>query len=209
MAMRRPLGPFGLHLARILRLALPLGALALLSTVFLLSRGVDPQRAVEMSDIDVEELTREPRVGGARFAGVTQDDTALTISARSVRSTGDLRESGPLLLRLDMPQGELQFPSGRVALFQAQEGRIDQSEDEILLRGDVVLETSDGYRMTMPELISAIQTTHMRGLGGISGDAPAGEISADSVELRHSAQADGGYLLAFKGNVRLIYRPDE
>lgn len=209
MGMNSRFGPMGAQIARIVRLALPLGALALLSTVFLVSRGIDPQRAVEMSEIDVEELTREPRVGGARFAGVTQDDTAMTISARSVRSTGDLRDGGPILLLLDTPQGALQFPSGRNALFQGAEGRIDQAEDEISLRGSVVLETSDGYRVTMPELISAIQTTHVRGLGGITGHAPAGEISADSVELLQSGGQDGGYLLAFKGNVRLIYRPDE
>ena len=209
MDMGSLFGPLSTQIGRLLRLALPLGALALLSTVFLVSRGIDPQRAVEMSQIDVEELTREPRVGGARFAGVMQDSTALTISARSVRSTGDMRENGPILLLLDMPHGELQFTSGRTARFEGQEGRIDQSEDEILLRGSVLLETSDGYRVTMPELISAIQTTYVRGLGGIEGDAPAGEISADSVELTQSQAQDGGYLLAFKGNVRLIYLPDD
>lgn len=198
----------GASVIQILRLALPLGALALLSTVFLLSSGVDPQRAVEMSDINVEELTREPRIGEARFAGVTNDATALTIVAHSVRSIGDLREDGPVLLYLDTPRGELEFPTGRIATFRGTEGRIDQSRDEIMLSGSVVLETSDGYLMTMPKLVSAIQTTHVQGTGGITGQAPAGDISADTVELTPSEQDSEGYLLAFKGNVRLIYFPD-
>jgi len=201
--------PLGVSVNQILRLVLPLSALALLSTVFLLSTGVDPQRAVEMSDINVEELTREPRIGEARFAGVTIDATAITIVAHSVRSAGDLREDGPVLLYLDTPRGELEFPTGRIATFRGAEGRIDQSQDEIMLQGAVVLETSDGYIMTMPTLISAIQTTHVQGMGGIAGQAPAGDISADTVELTLSDDETEGYLLAFKGNVRLIYFPDD
>ena len=204
---RSPL--LGVSVIQILRLVLPLSALALLSTVFLLSSGVDPQRAVEMSDLNVEELTREPRIGEARFAGVTNDATAMTIVAHSVRSVGDLREEGPLLLYLDTPRGELEFPVGRIATFRGEEGRIDQSQDEVMLQGAVVLETSDGYVMTMPKLISAIQTTHVQGMGGITGQAPAGDISSDTVELTLSDERTDGYLLAFKGNVRLIYFPDD
>lgn len=200
--------PLGESVIQILRLVLPLGALALLSTVFLLSSGVDPQRAVEMSDINVEELTRDPRIGEARFAGVTAEATALTIVAHSVRSVGDLREDGPVLLYLDTPSGELEFPTGRIATFRGAEGQIDQLQDQITLSGSVVLETSDGYLMTMPKLVAAIQSTHVRGSGGITGQAPAGDISADTVELTPSEEQSDGYLLAFKGNVRLIYFPD-
>lgn len=206
--MRSRFWALGGSFGKLLRLALPLGALALLSTVFLVSGGIDPQRAVDLSDIDIAELTREPRVGGARFAGVTQDDTAITIAAHSVRSIGDMRGGGPLRLVLDAPRGELQFSTGRVALFGAQEGQINQAADEIILLGAVTVETSDGYHLTMSELISAIQTTYLQGQGGVTGFGPAGEISADSFKLYQSQGQADGYVLAFKGNVRLIYFPE-
>lgn len=202
-------GLLGRQIAQLLRVALPLGALALLSTVFLVPRGIDPQLAVDMSQIDVEDLARDPRVGGARFAGMTRDGTAVTISAQTVRSTEDLRDNGPIHLLLDAPDGELQFSSGRKAVFRGQEGRIDQAQDEITVQGSVMLETSDGYRVNMAELISAIETTHVQGFGGITGHGPAGDITADSLELTQTDAQSGGYLLAFKGNVRLIYFPDD
>ncbi len=202
-------GLLGRQIAQLLRVALPLGALALLSTVFLVPRGIDPQLAVDVSQIDVEDLARDPRVGGARFAGMTRDGTAVTISAQTVRSTEDLQDNGPIHLLLDAPDGELQFSSGRKAVFRGQEGRIDQAQDEITVQGSVMLETSDGYRVNMAELISAIETTHVQGFGGITGHGPAGDITADSLELTQTDAQSGGYLLAFKGNVRLIYFPDD
>jgi lipopolysaccharide export system protein LptC len=198
-----------MSLFRLLRLVLPLGALVLLSTVFLVSRSIDPQRAVELADMDVTELAREPRIGTARIAGVTREDTALMIEAESVRSLGDLQQSGPVHLTLTAPNGALNFPSGRVAQFRSDTGELDQTRDQIVMRGGVLLETSDGYRLAMSELISRLQSTHVTGLGGIEGDGPAGSISADRVELTAKTGGSGGYLLAFSGNVRLIYLPED
>lgn len=195
--------------SRVLRVTLPLGALVLLSTVFLVSRSIDPKRAIELADIDIAELTREPRIGTARFAGVTQDNTALVISAETVRSRDDVQQGGPMHLRLAGPEGELQFAAGRIATFRAEHGTLDQAGDQLDMQGNVVLETSDGYIAQMPELVSALQRTHVVGTGGITGVAPAGNIWADSVELTAKTDDSGGYLLAFKGNVRLIYLPED
>lgn len=198
-----------ISLFRLLRLVLPLGALVLLSTVFLVSRSIDPQRAVELADMDVAELTREPRIGTARIAGVTEENTALMIHADAVRSVSDLQQSGPVHLALTAPKGTLNFSSGRIALFQSEIGELDQGRDQVVMRGGVLLETSDGYRLNMSELVARLQSTHIRGRGGIEGDAPAGSITADSLELTTKTGETGGYLLAFSGNVRLIYLPDD
>lgn len=197
------------QVARFARLVLPLGAVTLLSTIFLLPQTIDPERAIELAEIDVAEITREPRVGAARFAGVTQDETAVTIRARTVRSSGDLVQAGPMVLTLEEPEGTLRFPAGRIAQFQGNEGRIDQPAGLLHLQGGVRLETSDGYVLSMPELRSALGQTHVEGQGGVSGTAPSGEITSDSVELTRIEGRDDGYLLAFRGNVRLIYLPDE
>jgi len=195
--------------SRVLRVVLPLGALALLSTVFLVSRSIDPDRAIELTDIDISEMTREPRIGAARFAGVTQDNTALVIFAETVRSRDIVQQGEPIHLRLAAPEGELQFAAGRHATFRAELGILDQAGDQLDMQGNVVLETSDGYIAQMPELVSALQRTHVVGTGGITGVAPAGRIWADSVELTAKTDDSGGYLLAFKGNVRLIYLPED
>ena len=195
-------------LMRLARLVLPLGALVLLSTVFLLSRNIDPQRAIDLSDIDVAELARQPRIGTARIATVTREDTALVVEAETLRSVED-PQSGPVHLILDAPSGEMQFPSGRIAYFRAALGELDQSRDQLEMRGTVELVTSDDYRLTMPALVSALQHTHVTGTGGIEGEGPPGAIRADTLELTAKTGESGGYLLAFTGNVRLIYLPED
>ncbi len=206
---RRLPSPLRLAVGRLMRLLLPLGAVVLLSTIFLLARNIDAERAVEMSGLDVETLTMGPRIGAARIAGVTQDDIAMTIHAASIRSDSDLESNEPLLLSLDAPQGRLDFDDARRVWFEASAGRIDQDADAMLMDGDVMLETSDGYRLRMPVLQAALSQVDVRGSGGIRGDGPSGEITADRLHLTRPATARAGYLLAFEGNVRLIYLPEE
>ncbi len=209
MVARGPFTGFGARVAQLARLVLPLGAVALLSTVFLLSENIDPQRAVDMAGLDVAELTREPRIGTARFAGVTEDETALTIRAATVRTPADLTQTGPIRLSLEAPEGNLQFASGRSAWFGGDTGEVDQSRDMMVLRGAVTLETSDGYSATMPFLRSALERTHLEGSGGIEAQGPPGEIRSDAVEITTVPGRPGGYMLAFRGNVRLLYLPEQ
>ncbi len=192
-----------------LRIGLPLGALALLSTVFLVSRSIDPERAVKLSDVDVETLAREPRIGTARIAGVTRDDTALIIEAAAIRAIDTPTQGEPVHLHLDAPDGTLDFTSNRIVSFSSQTGTIDQINDMIEMTGDVVLYSSDGYRAEMPRLTSALSETRVLGSGGIRAEGPPGEITADRLSITIAPEQMGGYLLAFTGNVRLIYLPDE
>ncbi len=196
-------------LGRALRLILPLGALVLLSTIFLFSRSIDPDLAVQQAELDIAELTRQPRIGAARFAGVTNDDAALTIEAEAVRAISELQAQHPLELELDAPSGALVFPSTRQVTFHASDGRLDQSLNLMTMGGEVVLATSDGYHARMSVLTAALDRTEVTGSGGITATGPPGEIEADSVRVVPSPANPDGYLLAFSGNVRLIYLPDQ
>ncbi len=198
-----------MRLAQALRVLLPLGALVLLSTVFLVSRSIDPERAVAMADIDVVELARAPRIGTARVATVTQEETALVITADTVRALEELQEGMPMRLMLDTPAGTLDFLSGRQIVFSAREGEFDQLADHVLMREAVDLRSSDGYVVQMPRLISALSTLRIEGDGGVTGHGPPGEISAQRLLITPAPDAPDGYVLAFTGDVRLIYDPQD
>lgn len=193
--------------SRALRLGLPLSALVLLSTIFLVSRSIDPNQAVQLSGLDLAQLTRAPRIATARFAGVTQDATAMTIEAQAVRSDTDHPETGPLLLRFADPSGVLSFPNASTVSFRASQAVLDQTSGVLTAQGPVMLRNSDGYVLQMGALSATLDQTRLEGTGGVEGQAPAGDIRADALELTRSGGADGGYLLAFTGNVRLLYRP--
>ncbi|MGB3251218.1 MAG: hypothetical protein WBB13_18855, partial [Tabrizicola sp.] len=61
-----------------LKVALPLTALAILSTLFLVARRIDPEAALPYAEVDVEDLAREPRMTAPTYAGTTEDGAALT-----------------------------------------------------------------------------------------------------------------------------------
>lgn len=195
-------------IGKIVRLGLPLSALILLSMVFLVARSIDPNQAAGVAELDATQITREPRISAARFAGVSQDRTALTISAQSVQSATPRIGEDALDLSFLRPTGAMSFPNGSSAQFHAETAHLDASGGVLRAQGPVTLENSDGFRLRLGSVEALLDRTRLSSDGGVQGQAPAGDIRADALELTRSGGPDGGYLLAFTGNVRLIYRPE-
>ena len=76
-----------------LKVALPLAALAILSTLFLLSDRIDPEDALPYAEVDVEDLAREPRMTAPTYAGMTTDGAALTLTATEAQTVSRDRPS--------------------------------------------------------------------------------------------------------------------
>ena len=74
------------RLVKAAKVVLPFAALAILSTLFLLPRPVDPTRAIPQFGIDIEDLASDPRVTTASYAGVLEDGGALTVTAATLRT---------------------------------------------------------------------------------------------------------------------------
>ena len=72
-----------------LKVALPPAALAILSTLFLVARRIDPEAALPYAEVDVEDLAREPRMTAPTYAGLTSDGAALTLSAKEARPVAE------------------------------------------------------------------------------------------------------------------------
>lgn len=195
------------RLNRALRLALPLGGLALLSTVFMLSNSVDPTRAIDLIDLDISDIAREPRIGAARLAGVTAAEAEITLLARSVRSPTDPQGNAPIQLFLDHPDGTTRFTDGSYIEFASNAGQIDELAQLLTMEDSVSLRSSNGYELTMARLVGQLDLTRFEGTGEVFGHGPAGEIQADKLVVTPIADEQGGYLLDFTGDVRLIYQP--
>ncbi len=71
---------------------MPLAALAILSTLFLVARTIDPSDAIKFTDLDVEDRLRDPRMTAPTYAGVTSDG-AVTDRGRR-RRTGRHHNQG-------------------------------------------------------------------------------------------------------------------
>lgn len=185
-----------------LKVALPLAALAILSTLFLVARRIDPEAALPYAEVDVEDLAREPRMTAPTYAGTTEDGAALTLSADEARpaSEGVAAQAAGLRLDLATPDG------GRTELL-AVEAVMDDATRQVMLSGGVTVTTSSGYRLETAEVAAKLDRTGLESRSAVVATGPAGEIRADGMVLSQDNQTPGDYVLVFKGDVRLVYQP--
>lgn len=188
----------------VLKVVLPLTALVLLSLVFLAAKTIDPTQAIPMADIDVQERARDPRLSGARFAGVTDDGAALTIVTETARS--DARAA----LRLEVTGLVLDIEgrSGETLSARAETGILDRGIGRFEMSGNLRIQASPGYDLTTERLTGLLDSTWVQAAGAIAGTAPAGEINAGNMEMRVDSVTGSGYVLVFGGGVRLLYHPE-
>lgn len=185
-----------------LKVALPLTALAILSTLFLVARRIDPEAALPYAEVDVEDLAREPRMTAPTYAGTTQDGAALTLSATEARPEAEGAPASAAGLRL-----ELATPDGARTELLAAKAVMEDATRQVILSGGVVLSTSSGYRLEMAEVAAKLDRTGLESRAPVVATGPAGEIRADGMALSQDNRTPGAYVLVFKGGVRLVYRP--
>lgn len=187
------------RIVRGLRVVLPLAALGILSTLFLLGRepGADPN--IPYAQVDAEDMAREPRMTAPRYAGVTPDGATILLNAEEA-------SVDPADGRLRALQLDWQAP-GEGGLTAHLDAPLAETRPEsIHLSGGVGMRTSSGWTMTAPDVLAQITGDRIAAGGGVEATAPFGRIEAEAAELVPDA-AGAGHVLNFTGGVRLLYQP--
>lgn len=188
-----------------LKIVLPLVALAILSSIFLISQRIDPGATQPAAGTDLADRLREPRLTAPVFTGVTADGAAVTITAADMRPLpGSLTKGTARDLTV-----QVEAPGGGLASLAAPEGRLDTAAQTMLLTGGVTVVTSDGYRLAAPEMAGSLPGSELEATGGVTGESPFGTIRSDRMRIiRNPARAET-HIVDFIGSVRLIYQnPD-
>lgn len=185
-----------------LKVMLPLLALAILSTLFLVADRIDPDDALPGAEVDIETLAREPRMTAPSFAGTTLDGAALTLSAAEARPPSDGAPAQASGLRLD-----LATPDGGRTEAWAAAAQLDQAAGQVVLSGGVSIRTSTGYTLQTDTLTARLDRSGLASGGAVRATGPAGELSAGGMTLGQDNRTPGAYVLVFNQGVRLIYRP--
>ncbi len=181
------------------KVLLPLAALALLSTVFLVARG--PGAEVEIPFARIEEIAREPRMDRPRLAGVTPDGTTLALSAeRLVPLAGT-----PDRFTLVAPRLDTDAPRGGTLRLTATTGEVDGSTRRLELSGGVRIAASAGYSIESPDLSADLRSGTLT-TSRITAEAPLGRIEAGALTV---TQGDEGARLVFNRGVRVLYHPQD
>lgn len=186
-----------------LKLALPLAALVLLSTLFLLSRRHDPEAALPYARVDVGELLREPRLTAPTYSGVTREGDEVVFSAETAYPGAPAEGSGA---RAIAPLLRLIAPGGGETRAEAEEARIDPAAQLLVLAGDVRVQTAQGYRLQSAEVRASLDRSRLESPGAVTAEGPQGTIAAGSFTLTRGAEP-GQEVLVFNGGVKLLYRP--
>lgn len=191
------------RLVAFLKVLLPLTALGLLSTLFLLSRSVDPSSTIPFGEAEITERLREGRITGPHYSGTTPGGDQITVTATSAKpgSLGSLAEADGLRAQID-------FSGGGSLRLSAQTGTFDPENDIARFSGDLLIETATGYTLTTDALETRIKGLGARSDGPVEGDSPLGHLQAGQMELTSNNDTNNAHLL-FKNGVKLVYDPKD
>jgi lipopolysaccharide export system protein LptC len=198
------LGTDNLHSALVawLKILLPLAALAVLSTLFMVSRSVDPADAIPYAQVDIEDRLRDPRLTDAIFAGMTQDGTAVTLkAAQAVPGVAGTSNAGGATGL----SGKIEMPDGATVDLAAAKAQLDHQVQTVTLSGGVSVSSSNGVSVQTDSLTLALDRTRLESGGAVTAKAPFGRISADRLVL--TRQSDLTYQMVFTGHVQMLYLP--
>jgi lipopolysaccharide export system protein LptC len=180
------------------KVALPMLALALLSTLFLLSRAPDPDAALPFADIDIEQIAREQRLSRPRFAGTLEDGRELVL----ISNTATPVAGAPNRIRLDGIEADLELTGDDQARLIAESGIIDLAEQSADLRGSVRLTTESGYRVESDRITVAMSVMEIDSPYAVTVTGPQFRLTAGAMRMTGPANAA---TLHFTGGVRLLY----
>ena len=185
-----------------LKVLLPLGALAILSTLFLLSETLDPNKAIPYADVDVEQILREQGLTRPTFGGTTASGATITLAADAVRpATGEGQRLRGFALNV-----AVEMPGGATVTIDSPSGEINFTEGMTSLSGGAVVASSHGYRIETDALTAALDRVDAATEGPVTASGPAGTIDAGRMTLTQRAET-GAHVLVFKDGVRLVYDP--
>lgn len=184
-----------------LKVLLPLSALALLSTLFLLSRNIDPVTAIPFAENEIRDRIRDQQVTGPFFSGTSEAGDRVSVSSDSMlMGSGLNHEAEDLSAQIDLA-------SGTRVMLSADRGEFDLANAQSQLTGNVTITTSQGFDLRSDLLSTDFDVLRVTSPGAVEGVAPFGEISAGAMLLGKDETHDGMQLF-FTNGVNLIYRPE-
>ena len=183
-----------------MKIILPLAALALLSTLFLISRSVDPTKAIPVVELDLEQRAQDQGATNAAFAGVTQGGDEIMLAAVSARPSPT---NNQIILATDI-SAELRLLSGTVIDVMSDSADMNQTKNTASLEGEVRIMTTTGYDIASDRLEADFNMLHLESPGPVSGEGPPGMLTAGRMILTNNEETGTAHLV-FTDGVKLIY----
>lgn len=187
----------------LLKVILPLASLALLSIIFLISRGSEQEAAIPFAQTEIEDRMRGQQITAPFFAGSTEAGDEILVSAQNIRREDATSEGSSAGLHAVMRLSK----GGKISL-SADLGSLEIAKQIAHFSGDVVIQTHDGTRVETEQLdahldeIFAVSPTPVTATGVI------GQLNAGAMQIHTKSQGKSVHILFNKG-VKLVYDPKQ
>lgn len=188
----------------ILKVGLPLVALAMLAGLFL---GSDRPRSggeLVFSPADLAALGQGMRVSRPVFSGVTDAGDRFRFTAVAVVPDA----APPTRAAIDTLAGRIDFTDGRSVDLAAAAGDLDLKAQNLALQGSVQLDSDDGYAFAADAVAVDLKAGALVATGAVAGEGPMGRIDAEKLTVS-PPDAAGARRFLFEDRVRLVYDPGE
>lgn len=183
------------------KIVLPIIAIGILSTLFLLSRTPDPERAIPFANVDLEELAREQRLGSPHYAGTTNAGREVVVVAETaVPVDGQLD-----LISVDTLDARIELDDTRFVDITSLQAVINLETNIADLTIDVEVADSTGYTLDTENLLVNFREFAMSSPTDVVVEGPGFHLEAGSMDL---SGAEGAQVLIFNGGVKVLYQLD-
>jgi lipopolysaccharide export system protein LptC len=172
----------------------------LLSTMFLISRKVDPTAAIALSDQAFRDRISGSQLSDPQYDGNTNTGKSMTVTAQSARPDPDVdgKTYGQVV------NAVINLDSGEVMTITADTGIVDEEQDLAVLSGNVHLITTDGYDFKTSQLTSLLSKVEGESAGQVTGFGPPGTLEAGKMFVKTN-ETTGKVELLFTQGVHLVY----
>ncbi len=185
----------------VFKVVLPLTALAILATLFLLSRSEEHDATIPFADADVATRLKDQQITRPFFSGITPKGEEIMVTADVARPGGQGAQAGA-----DQLDGILKMSGGQTIKMSSDSGRLDPGGDRATFQGNVEITTSTGLVVTTETLNAALNAIEGDAPGTIEGTGPIGDFTAGAMHFG-AKSGDGDVHMLFKNGVKLIYDP--
>lgn len=207
MQRRRPVDRYSRFVAT-LKVGLPLSALALLLSVFMLGTRDDAPGGLTFSAADLQALGTGMQVKQPRFSGASLDGDIYDFQADAVIPHDTSLEFADI----NALTGTIQFRDGRSITIAADVAEIEFATERITLKDNILIESSDGYTAQSDKVLMDLKKGRVVGEGSVAASGPFGDISSRKL-LIQSDQTNSlenlakDALMTFIGDVELRFQP--
>ena len=187
----------------VLKVALPLLALGLLSTMFLVSNRItDSTASIPYAKVDLAQRAQEQQITAPFFSGRTSAGHLVAFSAESARPDPD----DPNRSSARKMDARIDFVDGSRITISAENAAIDNKSHVATFENGVLIVSSTGYEIRTRQLVAHMREGRLLAPESVTGIAPGGRVEAGKLEVTEDAQT-GETTLFFSDGVKLIYEP--